>query len=181
MFQHQADGVFMNQTIDVAVQKYSVAARIFHWVGALLIVAAWLLIEQGDDYLSLHKAVGVSFLIWTVLRILNRLVSKAPPPAPMSKLQTGVAHLVHFGLYVAMLAMPLTGLLASLYDGVSVSVFGLFQIPAFAMSNYDLAEQLMGLHRDLIWPLLLGLVAAHILGALYHQFVIKDNLIARMR
>lgn len=171
----------MNHITHAVVQKYSVSARIFHWIGALLIVAAWVLIEQGDDYLSLHKAVGVSFLIWTVLRILNRLVSKAPPPVPMSKLQTGIAHLVHLGLYVAMLGMPLTGLLASLYDGVSVSVFGLFQIPAFATTNYGLAEQLMGVHQDLMWPLLLGLVGAHILGALHHQFILKDNLIARMR
>lgn len=163
------------------VQKYSILTRLFHWVGALLIVAAWVLIEQGEDYLSLHKAVGVSFLIWTVLRILNRLVGKAPPPVPMSKLQTGISHLVHLGLYVAMLGMPLTGLLGALYNGYGVSVFGLFQIPGFTTTNYDLADQLMGVHQDLMWPLLLGLVGAHILGALHHQFILKDNLIARMR
>lgn len=170
----------MTHTATAAVHKYSVAARVFHWVGALLILAAWLIIEQGDDFISLHKSVGFSFLIWTVLRILNRLISKTPPAA-MPKLHSIASAVVHFLLYVVMLAMPLTAFMASMYGGYGVNVFGLFQIPGFGSVNDSLAGTLMDWHTGLIWPLLLALIAAHIIGALYHQFILKDNLLARMR
>lgn len=163
------------------VEKYSLGARIFHWIGALLIVAAWVLIEQGESFIGLHKAVGFSFLIWTILRIVNRVITKAPPPVPMSKLQTMVASLVHLALYAVMIAMPVTGLLGTLAEGQALSVFGLFEIAGFATVNYDLADQMMALHKDVVWTALLALIVAHIAGALYHQFVVKDNLIARMR
>ena len=171
----------MTYTASATVHKYSVAARIFHWVGALLILAAWLIIEQGDDFISLHKSVGFSFLIWTVLRILNRVITKAPPPAAAPKLLTVASAVVHLLLYVVMLAMPLTAFMASMYGGYGVNVFGVLQIPGFSNINDSLAGTLMGWHTDLIWPLLLTLIAAHILGALYHQFIRKDNLLARMR
>ncbi|MFB6348735.1 cytochrome b [Moraxella sp. ZJ142] len=161
--------------------KYNLAARIFHWIGALLILAAWIIIEQGDDYISLHKSVGFSFLIWTLLRITNRVFTKAPPPPPMSALQAKASLLVHLLLYVAMVAMPLTGFLASMYAGYGVNVFGVLPIAGVAVPNELLADTLMGLHKGFIWPLLLGLVGVHILGALHHQFILKDNLIARMR
>lgn len=162
-------------------QKYHLSARIFHWLGALMIVAAWLLVEQGEDFVGLHKAVGFSFLIWTVLRVLNRLITTAPKPLAMPAWQTGVSHLVHLLLYVAMLAMPLTGFAASMVSGYGVDVFGLFSIDGFAEVNRELARTLMDLHRGLVWNALLALVAAHILAALYHQFVMKDNLLSRMR
>lgn len=161
--------------------KYTLATRIFHWVGALLIVGAWVAIEQGDDYISLHKSIGASFFIWTLLRIINRFVSKAPPHPPMPKWQTGVAHLTHLGLYLAMLAMPITGMLMSMYGGRGVSVFGLFSFPSVVGIDREMAKLMNGIHTGAMFYVLIFLVVAHVGGALYHQFIMKDNLIARMK
>ena len=98
----------MTQITSARVIKYNLAARIFHWIGALLIVLAWFLAQQGEDYLSLHKSIGVSFLIWTMLRIANRVFTKDPTPLPVSKIYTVIANVVHLALYVAMIVMPLT-------------------------------------------------------------------------
>ena len=116
-----------------------------------------------------------------MLRILNRVITKAPPPAAAPKLLTVASAVVHLLLYVVMLAMPLTAFMASMYGGYGVNVFGLLQIPGFGSVNDSLAGTLMDWHTGLIWPLLLALIAAHIIGALYHQFIRKDNLLARMR
>lgn len=169
----------MNQ--HVFIQKYTLATRIFHWIGALLIVGAWVVIEQGDDFIALHKSIGASFLIWTVLRIINRLVCKAPPHPPMPVWQTAIAHLTHLGLYVAMLAMPITGILMSMYGGRGVSVFGLFSLPSVVGIDREMAKLMNGLHTGAVFYVLVFLVVAHVAGALYHQFVMKDNLIARMK
>lgn len=168
-------------TTTSAIQKYTLATRIFHWVGALLIVGAWVAIEQGEDYISLHKSLGASFLIWTLLRIANRFITKAPPHPPMPKWQVGVAHLTHLGLYLAMLAMPLTGMLMSMYGGRGVSIFGLITIPSMVGIDRDMSKLMNGIHTGALFYVLGFLVVAHVGGALYHQFVMKDNLIARMK
>lgn len=161
--------------------KYTLATRIFHWIGALLIILAVISINMGDDYISLHKSLGASFLIWTVLRVINRFVSKAPPHPPMPVWQTAVAHLTHLGLYVAMLAMPITGALMSMYGGRGVSVFGLFSLPSIVGIDREMAKFMNGLHTGAVFYVLIFLVVAHVGGALYHQFVMKDNLMARMK
>lgn len=170
----------MNQPATLPA-KYSIATRIFHWIGALLIVIAVVLINMGDQYIAVHKAVGVSFLIWTILRILNRFISKAPPALPAPKWQIGIAHLTHFGLYVAMLAMPLSGLMMSMYGGRTTSVFGLFEIAPMVSPDRQLAGVFNGLHTGFWFIFLVCLVVLHVGAALYHQFIIKDNLIARMK
>lgn len=171
----------MTQMTSANVIKYHLSARIFHWIGALLIVLAWFLVEQGEDYLSLHKSIGVSFLIWTILRIANRVFTKDPAPLPVPKIHTVIANVVHLALYVAMIVMPLTAFLASMYGGYGVNVFGIISISGFKIPNTELADRLIDWHTDIVWPMLLTFVAVHIIGALYHQFILKDHILSRMR
>lgn len=160
-------------------QKWAIAVRVFHWIGAFTILAAYFTAEISRN-IGIHKAIGVSFLLWTIARIINRFLVKAPPSPPMPKWQTGIAHATHAGLYFAMLAMPISGLLMSMYSGYPTKVFGLFTIPVMVTPNDEMAGILNNLHTDIWWVMLLILLALHIGGALYHQFVQKDALIKRM-
>lgn len=164
-----------------SVTKYHITARIFHWVGALLILFAWILSDLGGEFIGLHKAVGFSFLIWTILRILNRLVTKTPNPLPMPAWQLKASRMTHLALYVVMLAMPLSGFLAALFGGYGVDVFGFFYISGFSNPDRYLARLLMEIHEDIMWNALIGLVALHIAAALFHQFIMKDDILQRMR
>lgn len=170
-----------NRQPPASVEKYSLMTRIFHWVGALLIVGAWVLIEQGDEFIGLHKSVGASFLLWTVLRLINRFVGKAPADVPMPKWQAVTAHLTHWSLYLTMLAMPISGVLMSMYGGRSVSIFGLIDIPVLVTPSREMTRLFNDWHTGLVFYALVFLVVAHIGAALYHQFVVKDNIIARMK
>ncbi|MDO4441326.1 MAG: cytochrome b/b6 domain-containing protein [Moraxella sp.] len=163
------------------VQKYALLVRIFHWVGALLILAAFIAINQGDEFIGLHKSIGASFLLWTILRIITRFVTTAPPPVPAPAWQNAIAHLTHLALYVVMLAMPISGVLMSMYGGRGVSVFGLFDLPNVVAVNPSMAKLMNLWHTEFIWTAMWLLIVMHIGAALYHQFVVKDNLIARMR
>lgn len=177
----------MNESTNMTtVTKYSALARIFHWGGALLIVAAWAVMEFDGltgtiSALNVHKMIGLAFLIWTVLRLGNIFVSKRPPMLPMPRWQTLIMHGVHVGLYVCMFAMPILGILTEQSSGVSVSFFGLFDLPSLIGQNMQLSRTFENLHKDVVFTALLLLIAAHVGGALYHQFIMKDNLIARMR
>ena len=80
-----------------------------------------------------------------------------------------------------MLAMPISGLLMSMYGGRSTSVFGLFDIPSLVSPDRSMARFFNEVHEDVIFVGLIALIVAHVGAALYHQFVMKDNLIARMK
>ena len=73
------------------------------------------------------------------------------------------------------------GVLASMYGGYGVNVFGIISISGFKIPNTELADRLIDWHTDIVWPMLLIFVAAHIIGALYHQFILKDHILSRMR
>jgi len=168
------------------VSKWSVSSRIFHWISALLLLITWAMMFLNNNfdnslYIGLHKSFGVSLLFWMIARVINRVVTKAPPSIPMPKWQLLLSHLSHFGLYALLIAMPMVGLLMSVYGGRTVDVFGLFQIPVFVTPDRSLARFYNNLHTDVIWQAILAFTFVHISAALYHQFVKKDNLIARMK
>jgi cytochrome b561 len=95
--------------------------------------------------------------------------------------QHRAAVLVHWGLYFVMLMMPLSGLVMSQFAGREVSWFGVFAVPVFLGENKELAAQIKELHQHVWWPLLMTLVAVHVLAALWHQFIVKDGTMNRMR
>lgn len=173
-----------NTTVDQ--NRWSLSSRIFHWGSVLLLAITWLMIclrEYGEGYtfIDLHKAFGVSLLFWMLARLCNRFVTKDPKPVSMAGWQKAVAHFTHFALYLLLLAMPIAGVLMSMYGGHGVSMFGLFEIPTMVETNRSTARFFNDMHVDIIWPLILLFTAMHIVGALYHQFVQKDNLINRMK
>ncbi len=168
-----------------AVNKWPVLSRIFHWISALLLLVTWALmfLYQNTDnsfYIGLHKAFGVSLLFWMLARVINRVFVKVPPTVPMPKWQAITAKFTHFALYGLLIAMPIAGLLMSIYGGRAVDMFGLFEIPVFVTPDRGLARTFNDLHTEIIWPMILAFTAAHILAALYHQYIKKDKLINRI-
>ena len=178
-------GQLMNN-INASVSKWSVASRLFHWISAVLLLVTWIMIllYQNLDsnlYIGLHKAFGISLLCWMIARVINRVFTKAPPALPMPKWQLVISKLSHFVLYALLIAMPLAGLLMSVYGGRPVDIFGLFQIPIFVTPDRGLARFYNDLHTDIIWPMIIAFTVLHIGAALYHQFVKKDSLMARIK
>ncbi len=171
------------------IDKWSVASRIFHWGGALLLLITWAMIalsnnvagDGGDSYLLWHKAFGFSLLCWTLARIINRLLSSAPKPIAMPIWQQSVAKLTHVLLYSLLLAMPISGILMNAYGGRALNLFGLFDIPAWVTPDRTQARFFNNLHTQIFWPAILLLTATHIGAAIYHQWVVKDGLLARMK
>jgi cytochrome b561 len=129
----------------------------------------------------MHKSVGLLALLLLVLRVVWRLADKAPEPEPAPKMQLLAASLVHWGLYALLLAMPVTGYLAHSFRGFPLPWFGVqsLPVPSLTANDPDLAHDFGELHEALVW-VLLGLLALHIGAALFHHFVKKDRVLARM-
>lgn len=171
---------------NLPIKKWPISSRVLHWVSALLLLITWLLmvVYQYTDtklYISLHKAFGISVLCWMIARVINRVFIKAPPPVAMPKWQAIISQLNHFALYALLIAMPIAGLLMSVYGGRPVDMFGLFEIPVFVTPDRSAARFYNDIHTDIIWPMIIAFTLLHIGAALYHQFILKDKLINRIK
>jgi cytochrome b561 len=169
--------------------RYSIISLIFHWGLALLVLTQILLISAHDategplsrEFVQIHKAVGLSILVLTLARIVWRLANPALPlPGEMPRWEKIAARATHVLFYVLLIGLPLTGWAASSAGGRPILWFGLFDWPLLPVErSRDLARSLMGLHGAAV-KLLYVLMALHVLAALKHQFVDRDNVLHRM-
>lgn len=111
-----------------------------------------------DPLVLAHVAGGALVMVFALWRLTLRARRGVPPAIEASKLQGIVAKLTHVGLYALMILMPVSG---------SVAWFG----------GLEAAAQ----GHNVMKIILLALVALHLVGALYHQVVLRDDTLARMR
>ena len=169
-------------------QRYTRIAIGLHWLVAIGIIAnvalAWIWPYVADDnvrpLIDRHKAIGLTVLGLAVLRLLWRLGHRPPPfPASYRPWERGTAHIVHWGLYFVIFAMPITGyVMDSAYKDAAahpIRWFGLFEIPRLGIiTDLPPATKLwvhdsFGAAHGLIAYLVYALFALHVLGALKHQ------------
>ncbi|MFO1243255.1 MAG: cytochrome b [Rickettsiales bacterium] len=171
------------------LDTYGAVAKTFHWVVALLVIGLLCVgfymtgAERTLGILKLyglHKSVGLVVLSAVILRILWRLINKVPPlPAGTPAWQRWGAHFSHYGLYALIFAQPVIGWMMSSAAGFTVSVFGLFAMPDLIGPDKDAFETLRFLHWLCAWALIV-LISLHVLAALQHHFLHKDNVLLRM-
>ena len=89
------------------------------------------------------------------------------------------ARLSHAGLYLVLLIMPITGWVTSSALGLTTVYLGLVELPNLVAPDRALREPLILLHNVLAVTLAI-LFAVHAGAALYHHFVLKDNVARRM-
>ena len=132
---------------------------------------------------GLHKSFGVVILALVSLRIVARLALKAPPPvssgAKHDLAMQRAATLAHAGLYFFMFCMPLSGWAYSNAAGYAVSVFGWFTVPDIVDKSQELRKFAHQAHYFGALGLC-GLILLHFSAAIYHQFILRDGLLARM-
>lgn len=157
-----------------APKGYSRTQIALHWAAFLLIVQqfvlhegiaeAWDVIEEGgvpafDPVVAAHVFGGIAVLAFALWRLVLRRTRGVPElPAGEPALARMAAHLGHYALYALMIVMPLSGAVAW-FGGVEAA----------------------GEAHEAMKPLMLILVAVHVLAALWHQFWLKDNLLVRMK
>jgi cytochrome b561 len=172
------------------MQRYTTTAIVLHWLIAILIIGAFTLGLVMTDipgispaklrYFSWHKWAGVTVLLLACLRLLWRLKNRPPAfPDAMPAWQRRAAHGLHHLLYLFIFAVPLSGYCYTLAAGFPVVYFGLFQLPVFIAKNPALAETLKPIHYWLNMSMA-ALVVLHVLAALKHQFLDRDDTLRRM-
>jgi cytochrome b561 len=173
-----------------ADDRFDGTSVLLHWLTVVLIVVQFLSIwareatghhsDLGVTLLSLHRSAGV--LIWfvTAMRIVwRRAFAYLPPfPSSMPKFQQIAAKTNEYGLYVLLLAMPITGLGRVLLRGQPFDLF-FWQAPALLEPNPGLRSLFVEAH-DIGAKALMALIALHVGAALFHRLVLRDGVLNRM-
>jgi cytochrome b561 len=170
--------------------SYGRTARAMHWLVAalaIMVVAFGWAMEAAarnsparGSLLMLHGSIGLTILGIMMVRALWRWLHPAPKlPSGLSRLEAGLAHLTHLGLYLLFIGMPLAGYVNSAAQGHGVSLFGMVAIPPLLPSDQRLAQAAIAAH--LVGQYLVYLlVGAHVAAALFHAIVRRDGVLERM-
>lgn len=172
---------------------YNLPARVLHWLvlGLLTVqvIGAQIMPEGEDEGVQSAPAVG-SLVDWHMslgvligLVVLVRLAWRATWTAPalaeaLPAWQEKAAHITHRTLYGLLLAIPLAGWAWASANGWTVTLFHTLSLPAL-LPKGTLPDLLGDLHA-LMANLILAVVGLHVAAALWHQYVLRDNLLGRM-
>ena len=196
--------------MNIAPTRYTKTAVILHWLIALgifgMFALGWFMSDMPKEapkqmmfdlfnlgifnwpvaeeisprsfYFNVHKSFGVTIFSLILLRTLWRLTHT--PPVLLSSykaIERKLASGSHRLLYVLMLVLPLTGVIMAVYSKYGIKWFGMPFISG--LDNNPMRLVFKEAH-EIIGLVLLAIVVVHILGALKHQFIDKDETLNRM-
>jgi cytochrome b561 len=167
---------------------YGTTAKVFHWliVGLLIVqyLIGWLMpnIHRGQQPgagMTLHVSVGISIMVLIILRLIWRLTHPVAPESSLPPWQRLSSELVHWMLYILVLATTLSGWLFASFRGWTVFYFYVFRLPTLSGESVAAGKAIDGLHQAAEWTLLV-LIGLHVLAAFTHIFIYRDHVMQRM-
>lgn len=163
-----------------------------HWIVGLsviglLCVGFYMSKNEVYSLYPIHKSVGTLLFIFILARSFIRLRKGWPEPISTGqKWEHGLARLIHWVLILGTLIMPLSGITGSYWAGRGIAIFELELVGMNLSSDGQVAAVNAGLsmiagriHNIVGWTLV-GAIALHVLGALKHHFIDRDNTLRRM-
>jgi cytochrome b561 len=167
---------------------YGTTAKVFHWLIVGLLLAqypiGWLMPDLHRNMkpgapMTFHISFGITILLLIVLRLVWRLTHPVAPESSLPPWQRLSSELVHWLLYVLVLATTVTGWLFASFRGWSVSFFYLVPMPMLSTDNDAASKAVDGLHQAAEWALLV-VIGIHVAAALAHIFIYRDRIMQRM-
>lgn len=167
---------------------YGIVSRLFHWLMAAAIfgmfaLGVWMVtLDYYSPYYNaapnIHRSVGILLLIALLARWLWRATNPKPELGELSPLEKKLSYTVHWGFYVLLLALSISGYLISTPDGQPIDVFGWFEVPS--MIKMPGLESKAGYVHRVIAYIVIAFAIVHTLAALKHHYVDKSRILSRM-
>lgn len=169
-----------------APTKYSRPTIILHWLFAATIITVFILgkVLEGSavspgklNIFMAHAGLGFLTGLFLIYRILLLIKHPRPQPDPnWGVVMIALSKLVHALLYLAPLVLIISGMGMSLFAGLmQLAISGNWQAWPETINIAPAAI------HGVAAPVLLASFILHVIAAFYHQLVLKDNLIARVK
>ena len=165
--------------------RYDAVTIWLHWTIVVLVAAQWLGAELIDFasrpmhklYWSIHICVGLLFAATVIFHVIWRMTRGRKLPTSNEegwKLATATMHVLLYWIPLILAALGIGIVLARGW-----SLFGAIDIPMMPGGSKPLARQIHTIHE---WTahVLVFLATGHALAALYHRYVLRDGVLARM-
>ena len=171
--------------------RYAAPMRWMHWCVFVFVLAAYVFINLFElfprgsptraNILASHYLAGLAVLLLVLPRFWLRRRHGIPAIAPpLDRWTSLLGKITHVALYAFLLVQPVLGVITLQVGGKPVSLFGFTLIPAFVSTpDRDLSHQLEEIHAT-IGTTFYWVIGLHILAALWHHFVRRDNMLRRM-
>ena len=167
---------------------YGLVTRLLHWLMAIAIpgvfaLGCWMVGLSYDhpnynNAPDLHRSTGILLGLALVFRFLWRFVNVHPHDGELSRLERIGAKAAHWGFYIFLAAITVSGYLIATSDGRPVDVFGLFSVPS-AVVDKNLSDTAGYIHKLLAY-IVIALAVLHSAAALKHHFVDRSSILKRM-
>jgi cytochrome b561 len=163
-----------------------------HWIvglGMIIVVAMGIYMTRTGQFAlyGIHKSLGIILFAFILWRAILRLRKGWPEDVSTgAKWEHGLARVIHWVLIIGTIAMPLSGMLDAYMSGRGLNIFGLNLVAAnlgetgraVAISQ-NLAELGEMVHAQAA-NVVIAAIALHVVGALKHHIIDKDNTLRRM-
>lgn len=175
--------------IAVRAESYDPVAKALHWLTVALLCTQYAIAftmpeihreTPAEGLVALHLSFGATIFVVTVLRLVWRFTrATVQPPEHLAPWQAFAARATHGLLYVMLLVVPLLGWAHASYRGYAVSLFDVIPLPALVPKGSPLGRPLGDVHTLMAYGLL-GVIGLHVAAALYHRFLLRDEVLQRM-
>lgn len=166
------------------MKQYSVRTSLVHWLVFLLVITGFYFGYQLDEskdaaqklsLFPLHFLIGDAVLLLILVRIYFRKKDGEPAPANANPLLNKVAALTHVALNLSLIAVAVSGMITAATSGVLAAIQKNDPMLVPDFSKIEAKE-----FHELFIGILVLLVVFHVAAALYHQLIVKDNLMRRI-
>jgi cytochrome b561 len=165
-------------------------SRWFHWILGVMIIGMlaygwWMnhIPARADRffYRSIHADIGYLVLLLMVVRLIWRGINPTPAlPEGPPRWQRIAAYINHGALYAVTIVVAMLGWAHSgAHKPDYADWFGLFRVPQFTSPDKATADIYEDRHIYAAY-LLLALIVIHLAAAVWHHFIKRDRVAARM-
>jgi cytochrome b561 len=171
------------------LSTYGSVSKFLHWIvalGVIIMLVVGFTMDGFDEPLKsqmygYHEELGLTVMAILLFRLYWRWWNPQPElPATIPSWQRLLARLGHYLLYIALGVMIASGWAKSTSSGYTPNFYGLFDLPMpFIPVSTTIKHLARQVHVTTVW-VLISLISLHILAALNHHFIYKDNVLKRM-
>ncbi len=171
-------------------QGYGAIAMALHWAVVVLVLGAWLSGQFGgelprgaarDAGLFAHMSLGLAVIAFVIARLFWRLSDPPPAPeqSPLGSWGEWASKAAHYLIYVALISVPIAGIVLQFARGHALPIFGLFEIASPWPADRTFAHDVKEVH-EMLANVMLALIGLHAAAALVHHYVFRDRTLLRM-
>jgi cytochrome b561 len=169
--------------------RYGGVAQAFHWITAVVVLAAFLYGPGGSEERvysaardfdrQLHETLGLCVFVLVAMRLAWRAIDARPDPPAVPRWMGLASKVVQALLYALLVALPVTAISGAWLEGHPLTLLGGLQIAPLIAKSHDAGASIARLHTWL-GDTIMWLAGLHALAALYHHLVMKDGVLVSM-